>query len=241
MASEKMGVGVNYEVMMGRDSLEDERLDDDHDQILIGDELILDVKDWKPNKVTNQSSGPAWVDPKKDPRFGKEKKPDYTGDDDAVNINYEYLKPREGLHVLNMQNLPDRWINETDNEIVKNEIYETDKVERKKNILDAIDEDNQILKGEEMQSSKKRSTNFVNMKQQLNRPVNINKTDAPDILYEVKDVNKEREDIGVRNWDLVPGRESKIITKERIQSNVPEANSDDEEVIVSPKKAALSR
>lgn len=239
MASETKHAVVKYDAMVGRDKDDSDSEYLENDQFLSGDELILDVKDWKPNKVTTQLSGPAWVDPKLDPRFGKEKKSAYTGDDGPVDLNHDYLKPREGLHVLNMKNLQDRWANdEREDEAVQNEIYENNQVERKKNILDAIDEDRQIRLGEEMQSSKKRSINFVDMKQQRSRPTNINKSDAPDISYNINDSNKDRPDLGVRNWELTTGRDSKVITKEKVYQDI---NSDDEEVVISPKTSILSR
>jgi hypothetical protein len=244
MASEKKkAVLVNYDLMPDRGLTESERLEDEDDDVP-GDELMLDVKDWKPHKVIAEPGGPAWMDPKKDPRFGKEKKPDYTGEDVPIDLNHDYLKPREGLHVLDMKNAPARWVDQADEEnLIRKEIFEAvDGVERRRRDLeDAAEEDERIRFGEEMQSSKKRSSHFVNMKQQPSRPVNLHKSDAPvDAQYDAKEIGKERRDVGVVSWEKISGREAKIISKEKIQFNETDAGSDDEEVVISPKTTNLS-
>jgi hypothetical protein len=238
MASEKYQPSlVNYDMMPDRGLT----LPEEDSEFVPGDQLKLNVQDWKPHKVAAEPPGPSWMDPKKDPRFGKEKKPDYVGDDDLdVHLNYDYTKPREGLHVLNMKNIPSRWIDQNeDSQILRMEMLGNDQVEKKQQVHDAIEEDRMIRAGEEMQSKKKRSSSYVNMKQQLNRPVNINQTDAPDVQYQVNDLNKERRDVNIMNWDVIPGRESRIITKEKIHDL--DRYSDDEEVQISPKVATLSR
>jgi hypothetical protein len=240
MASEKNKPNVvNYEMMPDRGLTHP----DEESEFAPGDELQLNIQDWKPHLVAHDPTGPSWMDPKKDPRFGKEKKSDYVGDDAAIDLNYDFTKPREGVHVLNMKNLPNRWIDPSEeNQILHKELLGNDEVERRwQRVQDASEEDHMIRIGEEMQSKKKRSSSYVNMKQQPTRPVNINKTDAPDAEYEINDANKERRDVGVRNWDMVPGRELRIITKEKNQFNAIERESDDEEVDISPESAALSR
>lgn len=241
--------GVNYSLMKDRGlNYEEEVLDDNIILPISGDELILDVKDWKPNKVNGNSGGPSWMDSKKDPRFGKEKKPDFVGDEMMIgNGNYEYIKPREGLHVLNMKNIPERWIDENIEEnYLKEDLIEAEKIMKRNNIKDAIDQDEWIKKGEENQSKNKRIQTPVNMKQQLNRQINMHRSDAPNVQYEVKD-DIIRPNINSVNWDLALGREAKVITKEKVQNNGGE--DDDitidgvnikEEVQISPNKDVLS-
>jgi hypothetical protein len=209
-----------------------------------GDEVDLEIEDWKPHLPT-ETSGPSWMDPKKDPRFGKPKKADKVEDaPPSPTPNYEYIKPREGVGVLNMGNLRDRWADDKaseDDQLLREEMgYGV--AEKNAARRDAQEEDEAKRRGSEMESGKKRISYYVNMDKQSTRPENRVQTSAPDVVYNIEDeAVKSRRDKGAISWDLQAGRELKVITKEKVASGGVLPEELDEEVIISPNLDRRSR
>jgi hypothetical protein len=103
---------VDFGKMTGRPAPAEKQLEDDLMEEMVGPvdgEAELDVQDWHPNKA---KGGPAYVmqDPKKHPRFPKEKAPDKPFDPDAPLEplpNYDYLRGKEPV-LVNMDKMRGR-------------------------------------------------------------------------------------------------------------------------------------
>ena len=229
---------VDYETMVGRGRDEEDALveldsmiEGDHE----GDVVAVEVSNWKPHKE-RVLSAPSWADAKKDPRF-VEKKPDRNPDaPPSPDPNYEFLKPRQGVGVVNFGLQPERWAEDADEEeVIREQLGEAGYAHDRAALRDAAAMDHAVERAEEKQSKNKKEPMMVNMGKQQRRKDNTVKSAAPDVVYDVKEDRREK---GVLDWHTQQGRDAKVITKEKIPDEV---YSDDEEVIVDPDSDKRSR
>lgn len=242
--TKKQSKVVHYDTMVGRGQDDVDEMDelgsliDGHQD---GDVVKVDVVDWKPHKE-RAVSGPQWSDPKRDPRF-VDLKPDKGPDaPPSPEPNFDCLKPRQGVGVVNFGLQKERWQGHADEEVVvRKELGEVGYAEDAAARKDAADLDTALEKGEHQQSKKKKEPMFVDMGKQRNRPAAGEKSEAPDVVYDVKEGvtgREERRDKGVLAWSEQLGRDAKVITKEKIPEEV---YSDDEEVMMEVNPDASSR
>ncbi len=228
---------VKYDNMSGRVNEEEEIavLGSLLDAEVDGNIVDVQVKNWKPNEERVLTAA-AWKVNEKVPRFEPVKEDPYKV---TLSPKVSFVKPRE-LAVVDMNRQSSRWHDEKmdDDRIVDDELYGDMNVNRMNDAEIGLAKDQSLKNADNAQSNRQR-TRDTNFGKQLQRNIDLrNKTDAPDVDYnvDISAYDVERRDKGTLGWDQQIGRDAMVITKEKVNDNSDNPFYDDEEeVMISPK------